>query len=95
MKSFTVKDLDRELRKVFGFSDVNNIASGVIERIDFDDEDLDIDEALLDAINDYIIYYDDQWEIMKFYQNPTEANFSEAIEEFYSDCYNVVMNLIQ
>lgn len=59
----------------------------------------DVNEDNLDyIINDYIdnklIYYDDQWELMIEYQIPKLANFDNAIEEFYNDLYCIISNAL-
>lgn len=65
----------------FGFEDVlNNILGG----IDLDDvkELLDNDGDIYDLVDEELynslIYYEDQWEVMKHYQTPKEANFEDA-----------------
>ena len=79
------KNLETLLIEKFGFREVEKIAELVIERMEAPTE-----EELLNSINDSIIYYDDQWEIMKHYQNPEEANFNEAMEEFYNDLVEIL-----
>lgn len=79
------KNLETLLIRKFGFGEVEKIAEMVIERMEAPTE-----EELQQAIDDEIIYYDDQWEIMKYYQNPEEANFNEAMEEFYNDLVEIL-----
>lgn len=79
------KNLETLLIEKFGFGEVEKIAESIIERMEAPTE-----EELLNSINDSLIYYDDQWEIMKHYQLPYEANFDEAIEEFYNDLAEIL-----
>ena len=79
------KNLETLLIEKFGFGEVEKIAEIIIERMEAPTE-----EELQQAIDDSLIYYDDQWEIMKHYQNPEEANFNEAIEEFYEDLAEIL-----
>lgn len=79
------KNLETLLIRKFGFGEVEKIAEMVIERMEAPTE-----EELWQAIDDSLIYYDDQWEIMKYYQNPEEANFNEAMEEFYNDLVEIL-----
>ena len=79
------KNLETLLIRKFGFGEVEKIAEMVIERMEALTE-----EELQQAIDDEIIYYDDQWEIMKHYQNPEKANFNEAMEEFYNDLVEIL-----
>ena len=64
---------------------VCEIAESIIERMEEPTE-----EELWQAMDDTLIYYDDQWEIMKQYQNPKEANFNEAMMEFYDDLLEIL-----
>lgn len=79
------KNLETLLIRKFGFGEVEKIAESIIERMEAPTE-----EDLQQAIDDSLIYYDDQWEIMKYYQNPKEANFNEAMEEFYEDLAEIL-----
>lgn len=79
------KNLETLLIRKFGFGEVEKIAESIIERMEAPTE-----EELWQAMDDTLIYYDDQWEIMKYYQNPKEANFNEAMEEFYNDLVEIL-----
>lgn len=79
------KNLETLLIEKFGFGEVEKIAESIIERMEAPTE-----EELWQAMDDTLIYYDDQWEIMKHYQNPEEANFNEAMEEFYNDLVEIL-----
>lgn len=45
----------------------------------------DIYEAIVSALNDELIYYANQWEVLRFHQTPQTANWDRAIDEFYRD----------
>ena len=79
------KELEKLCFEKFGFGEVEKIAELIIERMEAPTE-----EDLQQAIDDSLIYYDDQWEIMKHYQLPQEANFDEAMEEFYNDLVEIL-----
>lgn len=79
------KNLETLLIEKFGFGEVEKIAESIIERMEAPTE-----EELQQAMDDELIYTDDQWEIMKHYQNPEEANFNEAMEEFYNDLVEIL-----
>ena len=53
-------------------------------------EEEDTEEALQYAMDDELIYDDDLWQIMRYYQRPCEANFDEAMEEFYNDLLDIL-----
>ena len=86
-----MKTNDKKIAEVFGFGKLADIASEILDRAGDDDrEDVDASEKVIDALNDSLIYYDDQWEVMKAYQNPEEANFQNALDEFLNDLLSVI-----
>lgn len=64
---------------------VAQIAKGIFERMEAPTE-----EELRQAMDDELIYTEDLWKIMAYYQTPCEANFSEAMEEFYDDLLDIL-----
>ena len=82
------KDLELLLWDKFNLK-VCAIAEEIFERMEYYEEE-DIEEALRQAMDDELIYDDDLWEIMKYYQRPNEANFNEAMDEFYNDLLEVL-----
>ena len=47
----------------------------------------DIEDAINNAI-DYLLVYDcDIWEVMQYYQRPTEANLDDALDCLFNDIY--------
>jgi len=89
-------NLFKVLSDVFGFnSDIIGIAENVISRIDFNEFDKDDIYSIIDtAMNDELIYYNDQWTMMMFYQLPQEANFENAWYNFEDDLYKVITEII-
>ena len=79
------KNLETLLIEKFGFGEVEKIAEIIIERMEAPTE-----EELQYARDIELIYDEDLWEIMKYYQNPSEANFNEAMEEFYNDLLDIL-----
>lgn len=69
----------------FGICEVCLTAKSIFERM----EEL-TEEELQQAMDDELIYYKDQWEIIQYYQNPREANFDEAMNNFYDDLLDVL-----
>lgn len=68
---------------------VCEIAEAIIERMEDYEED-NLEEALQSAMDDELIYTEDLWAIMAYYTTPQEANFDEAMEEFYNDLLEVL-----
>ena len=78
------KDLHLLLLDKFNLK-VCAIAEAIIERMEEPTE-----EELKYARDLELIYTEDLWTIMAYYQTPQEANFSEAMEEFYNDLLDIL-----
>lgn len=87
---FFMKINEKKFNDLFCFG-ITNIAKEILTRASEDErDDIDIYDKIVEALDNCLMYYDDQWEIMHFYQNPADANFQNAIEEFLSDLLAVV-----
>lgn len=75
--------------------DFLDIVANVIDRIDDIEElgDDDINVEVYSSIDDELIYYADQWRIMRFYQTPGDANLDEAIDQLAEDCVEIVVKI--
>lgn len=49
-----------------------------------------MDRAIYETVENNQIYYTDQWELMKTYQTPTTANYSEALEMLISELFSII-----
>lgn len=59
-------------------------------------EDWDnLDEEIYSAIDAGLIYDADQWEIMKNYQRPSEADFNSAVELLTEDLYSICNQILE
>ena len=54
----------------------------------------DLYDAAWSAIDEGMIYYDDQWLIMRYFQSPGEANLQEAFESMAEDIVKVLESLV-
>ena len=67
-------------------TDFLDLVGRIVSNIDFSSSD--IDAEVLDAVNDGLTYFDDQWEILKEYsETPADANYDSAYNEFLDDMY--------
>lgn len=85
----------RNIYNVFGNiydDDFLNLVNDVLDRLDLGGE-VEQDE-LYEAIDSSLIYYNQQWAMMKYYQNPQEANYEEAFEFFVNDMFSVVDDIL-
>ena len=64
---------------------VFEIAELIFERMEVPTE-----EELQYSMDTELIYDEDLWEILKYYQRPSEANFNDAMEEFYNDLLDIL-----
>lgn len=87
------KQIDSDIGSYFNYSgdfDFLEIVQDVVDRVTEDVKDgSDLDDVIFDEIDSVLIYYSDQWTIMKHYQNPSEADLDAAIEELYDDVYAI------
>lgn len=89
------KELNKLCIEQFGMCEVCLTAKSIFERMEEPTE-----EELHQAMDDELIYDEDLWEIIKYYQRPCDANFYEAMDEFYNDlldilqAYNDLTNII-
>lgn len=78
---------NEKIHNIFGSYEMIDIATTTLCRIDLEsiDDGCDTINNIFNAVDDTIIYYNIQWEIMKHYQNPKDANLDEAINDFLYD----------
>ena len=90
-----MKKYEELLNEKFAWSDVYDIARNLVERIDKNDADADIASALYDALDEELIYTEDQWTLCKYYTTPDNCSWNDVIEEFYNDLYPIVEMYMQ
>lgn len=84
----------------FGIGKIADVVADLVDRIDTDDmQDIkdgrvDVADVVMDAIDTGLIYNDDIWTIMAYYQNPQDANMDLAIEDLTSDLITIINNII-
>ena len=78
------KDLQLLLWEKFNLK-VCAIAELIFERMEEPTE-----EELQNAMDDELIYSEDLWSIMAYYQTPQEANLEYAAEEFFNDLLDIL-----
>lgn len=65
------------------------LVASLVGRVD----DYSDDEDIWSSIDEGLIYYKDQWTVLKYYCTPQEASWDEAFEELYSDIYSICQDL--
>lgn len=89
----TTNDIYRAIFKTVEYNltdDFEEVMFNIISRID----DYSSEEDIYQAIDDELIYDDDQWTVMKHYQRPSEANFNEALDALTSDVLTICDDLV-
>ena len=76
------------LYRHFPLDDINGLAEGVLNRIDELTDD--VYEDIWQAMNDELIYTEDQWIMIKSYCTPQEADFNYAWESFEADLIQAI-----
>lgn len=66
--------------------DIVKRAIGISEELGAED----LYDAAEEAVDEGMIYTDDQWLIMRYFQNPSEANLQEAFELLTNDVVSVL-----
>lgn len=84
MKKYTVK-YDYEKNNYFAIS----TAEEIVDYLNSEEYD-DLDTAISDEVDRKLIYYDDQWEMMRAYQTPQDANYNMALEMFVEELYSII-----
>lgn len=89
--------LKKKITDYIYWRDLPAIACDCVERLgDIDPEDSDeIMQSIYEAVDDSVIYYDDQWEIIEWACSPVEANWHDAIDYFYDELYECVMRALE
>lgn len=70
--------------------DFLDIVANSLEGIDFTKDD----NSILTSVLDNLIYDDDLWAIIKFYQRPKECNYDEAMDSFSNDILALVSLIV-
>lgn len=74
---------------------VNNYASDIYEEWVLQDETYDnLYDFIVEWLDSELIYYEDQWELLKEYYTPTDENISygDAFYNLVTDCYEIINN---
>lgn len=72
---------------------VAQIACDVLDRLEEEDMEQDKCEAILQAIDDELIYTSDQWELIKYYMNPDEIGEGKTLSDIMMDFFEDLMRL--
>lgn len=66
--------------------ELRDLAENVLSRMESPDD------SLYACMDDELIYYDDQWTMIKAYCTPQEANYDYAWACFYDDLTGAIMD---
>lgn len=67
----------------------NDIASDIVDYLN-NGEYNDLDQAIIEEVDRFLIYYDDQWELLKAYCTPENCDLNYAIECLVNDLYFLI-----
>lgn len=85
------KETLAKLDKIMSY-EASSIVEMVIDRVeDFQDENSELFDKICWAVDDELIYTEDQWEIIKNYIGPSSIgsiSFNDIINQFIEDIFN-------
>ena len=85
------KETMSKLEKIMSY-EAQSVAEMVIDRVeDFQDENNELFDKICWAVDDELIYTDDQWDIIKNYIGPSSigsVSFNGIINQFIDDIFN-------
>ena len=85
------KETLAKLDKIMSYEAVS-VVEMVIERVeDFEDENSELFDKICWAVDDELIYTEDQWDIIKNYIGPSSIgsiSFNDIINQFIEDIFN-------
>lgn len=67
-----------------------DLVENIISRIEVG-EDEELTDAIYKALDEGLIYYDDQWTVLKEYCYPTNADWDVAFEEFFNTIQTILI----
>lgn len=83
-----------QIGEYFNYSmdwDFLDIVANVLERIDFDADD--IYEEIYSSIDEELIYISDQWTLIEHYCLPMDASLEQAFSDFQDDMCSLVSKI--
>lgn len=94
MKEITKELINKAMLNVFG-NDVNfNIYDLVEEVLWGVDYDNGFNESeVYYSLDNFYVYYNNQWRVLREYCLPSEASLDVATEEFLNDCFSAYYEL--
>lgn len=64
-------------------------AEDIVQWLNYGDYD-DRETAIMEVAENSLIYFDDQWEMMRGYQRPSEADYNKAYCLFLDELFSIV-----
>ena len=99
MKEKYLEVLQEQLEQLQDLHSVDfvSIVEAIINRVDFEDvNDDNLYDAVNQALNDELIYYDDEWTIAKEYtMSPWDLNMDDAIMNLFDLCFEIATNIFE
>lgn len=80
---------DLRYRPGYSGSAAEEVAEEVVTLLN-DHQFTDIDEAIGGVLDNWLIWTDNQWNMMKEYQTPEEADYQAALEDLINDIYSLI-----
>ena len=53
----------------------------------------DLNDAIMSELDNFLIWTDNQWDLLKYYCDPSDCDLSSAIDEFINDLYSCIQEI--
>ena len=84
------KHYEYSFSKIMGYSDTTQqIVIDVVESMNNGDYE-DLTDCINDTLDNSLIYYKDQWDVLQDFCTPQDANWDYAMDELYSLIYSAI-----
>ena len=85
-----MKKYSYSFSKIMSYSDTTQqIIEDVVSSMNNGDYD-NLEECINDTIDNSLIYYRDQWNVLEDFCTPAEADWNYAMEELYNLVYSAI-----
>ena len=76
--------------------DMLHLVEDILDRIDWEELENDPYDQVAQAVDDSLIYYDDQWTVAKYYScGPADLDWQNAIYTLLDDIHDIIDRVIE
>lgn len=84
------EEVKRQVRRYFNYGKMAGVAEDIIDRLPSDQEVISYDD-IFQAIDEGLIYIEDQWTVIEYYCTPYEnRSINEVITDFCDELVSIL-----